>query len=60
MNQKVLDDCFDFYGKKLRENAALNVSVNSLSEQGKQFYAKTDAPRVFSSLFLQQYVKKYH
>lgn len=60
MNQKVLDNCFDFYGKKLRENAALDVSVNSLSEQGKQFYAKTDAPRVFSSLFLQQYVNRYH
>jgi len=60
MDTTLLDSCFDFYKKKLQENVTLDISVNSLSEQGKQFYSKTDAPRVFSSLYLHHYVKKYN
>lgn len=60
MDQKLLDLCFTFYQKKLQENKTLNISVNSLSKEGKQFFIKTDAPRVFSSLYLQHYVKKYN
>lgn len=60
MIHDLLEKSYDFYKKKLHENTELNLSIESLSEQGKQFFSRTDASRTFSSLYLEHYVKKHN